>query len=155
MTKNIIQLLIKARSEIQPPKKEGTNPHFRSRYVTLEGCIEAVTEPLANNGFFLSQQVGSNELGAFVATAIYHQDFPDWSMTSNVPLVLAKNDMQGLGSAVTYARRYGIMSLLNLPSEDDDANQSTEQTNRKPPSIHDTTSEKTKSRTQSWHQSAQ
>ena len=150
MTKNIISLLIKARSEIQPPKKEGTNPHFRSRYVTLEGCIEAVTQPLANNGFFLSQQVGSNELGTFVATAIYHQDFPDWSMESSVPLVLAKNDMQGLGSAVTYARRYGIMSLLNLPSEDDDANQSTTQTN----SLTDTTSEKTKSRTQSWHQSA-
>jgi len=150
MTKNIISLLIKARSEIQPPKKEGTNPHFRSRYVTLEGCIEAVTQPLANNGFFLSQQVGSNELGTFVATAIYHQDFPDWSMESSVPLVLAKNDMQGLGSAVTYARRYGIMSLLNLPSEDDDANQSTTQTN----SLADTTSEKTKSRTQSWHKSA-
>jgi len=150
MTKNIISLLIKARSEIQPPKKEGNNPHFRSRYVTLEGCIEAVTQPLANNGFFLSQQVGSNELGTFVATAIYHQDFPDWSMESSVPLVLAKNDMQGLGSAVTYARRYGIMSLLNLPSEDDDANQSTTQTN----SLADTTSEKTKSRTQSWHKSA-
>ncbi len=150
MTKNIISLLIKARSEIQPPKKEGTNPHFRSRYVTLEGCIEAVTQPLANNGFFLSQQVGSNELGTFVATAIYHQDFPDWSMESSVPLVLAKNDMQGLGSAVTYARRYGIMSLLNLPSEDDDANQSTTQTN----SLADTTSEKPKNRTQSWHKSA-
>jgi len=150
MTKNIISLLIKARSEIQPPKKEGTNPHFRSRYVTLEGCIEAVTQPLANNGFFLSQQVGSNELGTFVATAIYHQDFPDWSMESSVPLVLAKNDMQGLGSAVTYARRYGIMSLLNLPSEDDDANQSTTQTN----SLTDATSEKPKNRTQSWHKSA-
>ena len=149
MTKNIISLLIKARSEIQPPKKEGTNPHFRSRYVTLEGCIEAVTEPLAKNGFFLSQQVGSNEFGSFVTTKIYHQDYSQ-VMECTVPLVLAKNDMQGLGSAVTYARRYGIMSLLNLPSEDDDANQSTAQTN----SLTDTTSEKTKSRTQSWHKSA-
>ena len=152
MTKNnVIELLIKARSEIQPPKKEGTNPHFRSRYVTLEGCIEAVTQPLANNGLFLSQQVGSNELGSFVETKIYHKDYSGWFIESTVPLVLAKNDMQGLGSAITYARRYGIMSLLNLPSEDDDANQSTTQTN----SLSDTTSEKTKSRTQSWHQSAQ
>tara|TARA_R100001510_G_C7568520_1_gene145835 strand:+ start:325 stop:780 length:456 start_codon:yes stop_codon:yes gene_type:complete len=151
MTKtNVIQLLIKARSEIQPPKKEGTNPHFRSRYVTLEGCIEAVTQPLANNGFFLSQQVKSNELGSYVTTKIYHQDYADWLIESTVPLVLAKNDMQGLGSAVTYARRYGIMSLLNLPSEDDDANQSTVQTN----SLADTASEKTKSRTQTWHKSA-
>ena len=155
MTKNnVIELLIKARSEIQPPKKEGNNPHFRSRYVTLEGCIEAVTQPLANNGLFLSQQVGSNELGSFVETKIYHKDYSGWFIESTVPLVLAKNDMQGLGSAITYARRYGIMSLLNLPSEDDDGNQSTEQTNRKPPSIHNTTSEKTKSRAQSWHQSA-
>lgn len=151
MTKNnVIELLIKARSEIQPPKKEGTNPHFRSRYVTLEGCIEAVTQPLANNGLFLSQQVGSNELGSFVETKIYHKDYSGWFIESTVPLVLAKNDMQGLGSAITYARRYGIMSLLNLPSEDDDANQSTAQTN----SLTDTTSEKTKSRTQSWHKSA-
>lgn len=122
MSKNIVSLLIKARKDIQPPAKTGTNPHFRSRYVTLEGCIEAVTQPLANHGFFLSQQVFTNEHGSFVDTILMHEDDPTWEMVSHVPLVLGKNDMQGLGSAITYARRYGIMSLLNLPAEDDDGN---------------------------------
>lgn len=123
MTKNIVDLLIKVRDEIQPPKKDGTNPHFRSKYVTLEGCIDSVTEPLHKHGFFLSQQVATNDLGSFVSTILYHKDFPEWEVSSNVPLVLAKNDMQGMGSAITYARRYGIMSLLNIPAEDDDGNE--------------------------------
>ena len=50
---NIIKLLMDARAAIQPIKKSGTNPHFRSKYATLEGVIEAVTEPLAKHGFLL------------------------------------------------------------------------------------------------------
>ena len=122
MTKNVLTQLIKARKAIQPPAKTGTNPHFRSRYVTLEGCIEAVTGPLSEHGFFLSQQVFTGEHGSFVSSILMHEDDPTWEMISHVPLVLNKNDMQGLGSAITYARRYGIMSLLNLPAEDDDGN---------------------------------
>jgi hypothetical protein len=118
-----ISKLIKARLEIQPPKKEGTNPHFRSKYVTLEGCIEAVTAPLAKHGFFMTQEViDTGEGRPSVCTKLYNEEDPSWSMVSNVPLVLSKQDMQGLGSAITYARRYGIMSLLNLPAEDDDGN---------------------------------
>ena len=123
MTKSVFSLLIKARLEIQPPAKTGTNPHFRSRYVTLEGCIDAVTQPLANHGFFLTQQLQTLSEGFCVSTILFHEDFPEWKLASHVPLVLGKNDMQGLGSAITYARRYGIMSLLNLPAEDDDGNQ--------------------------------
>ena len=123
MTDTIISKLIKARSEIQPPKKEGTNPHFRSKYVTLEGVIEAVTEPLAKQGFFLAQEVNDYPDGRpAVSTILRHESDEAWRMTSSVPLVLSKQDMQGLGSAITYARRYGIMSLLNLPAEDDDGN---------------------------------
>ena len=141
MTKNVISKLIKAREAIQPPAKTGTNPHFRSRYVTLEGVIEAVTKPLADHGFFLSQQVYSGENGSCVSTILMHEDDETWRMTSHVPLVLNKNDMQGLGSAITYARRYGIMSLLNLPAEDDDGNATTMQSN--------STSETPKSRAKS------
>lgn len=123
MSKNVISQLIKARTAIQPPKKEGTNPHFRSKYVTLEGCIEAVTQPLANHGFFLTQCISNPDEGRpAVSTILRHEDNPDWELRSDVPLVLGKQDMQGLGSAITYARRYGIMSLLNLPADDDDGN---------------------------------
>ena len=63
----------------------------------------------------------SNEHGKSITTELVHESGE--SFVTAIPLVLGKNDMQGLGSAITYARRYGIMSLLNLPAEDDDGEQ--------------------------------
>ena len=123
MTKNVTSLLIKARLDIQPPAKTGTNPHFRSKYATLEDVIEAVTQPLANHGFLLTHLTGFDEFGMYVTTEIIFEEDGVTVMRTRVPLVLNKQDMQSLGSAITYARRYGIMSLLNLPAEDDDGNQ--------------------------------
>jgi hypothetical protein len=118
--KDHIKLLIKVRNEIQPIKKKGSNPHFKSQYATLEDVIEAVTEPLQNNGFFLSHICGKDEFGAYVSTELFHDT--GFTLQTKVPVVLSKQDMQGLGSAITYARRYGILSILNLPTEDDDGN---------------------------------
>ena len=118
---NIIKKLMDARAAIQPIKKSGTNPHFKSKYATLEGVIEAVTEPLAKHGFLLIHRSTQNEHGMTITTELVHESGE--SFVTAIPLVLGKNDMQGLGSAITYARRYGIMSLLNLPAEDDDGNQ--------------------------------
>jgi hypothetical protein len=122
MPNKTISALLKARAAIQPIKKDGSNPHFRSSYATLEGVIEAVTQPLSNHGFFLTHVTGADEFGMFVTTELVSEDDGVTVMRTRVPLVLGKNDMQGLGSAITYARRYGIMSLLNLPTEDDDGN---------------------------------
>ena len=122
MPNKAISNLLKARADIQPIKKDGSNPHFRSSYATLEGVIEAVTQPLSNHGFLLTHVTGSDEYGMFVTTELISEDDGVTVMRTRVPLVLGKNDMQGLGSAITYARRYGIMSLLNLPAEDDDGN---------------------------------
>ena len=110
-----------ARADIQPIKKSGTNPHFGNKYATLESVIEAVTEPLQKHGFLLMHRTISNEHGKSITTELVHESGE--SFVTAIPLVLAKNDMQGLGSAITYARRYGIMSILNLPTEDDDGNE--------------------------------
>jgi hypothetical protein len=118
---NIITKLMAARADIQPIKKSGTNPHFKSKYATLEGVIEAVTEPLEKHGFLLMHRTISSEHGKSITTELVHESGE--SFVTAIPLVLAKNDMQGLGSAITYARRYGIMSILNLPTEDDDGNE--------------------------------
>tara|TARA_R100001460_G_scaffold87806_1_gene129270 strand:- start:6 stop:464 length:459 start_codon:yes stop_codon:yes gene_type:complete len=122
---NIIKQLMAARADIQPIKKSGTNPHFKSKYATLEGVIEAVTEPLEKHGFLLMHRTISNEHGKSITTELVHESGE--SFVTAIPLVLAKNDMQGLGSAITYARRYGIMSILNLPAEDDDGNEASKQ----------------------------
>ena len=121
MTKsNLTEKLMKVRDEIQPIKRDGRNPHFKSNYATLENVIDAVTEPLKNNGFFLFHRGINNEHGMCITTELLHIDGD--GIHTEIPLVLGKNDMQGLGSAITYARRYGILSLLNLPTEDDDGN---------------------------------
>jgi hypothetical protein len=118
---NIIAKLMEARADIEPIKKSGTNPHFGNKYATLESVIEAVTEPLQKHGFLLMHRTISNEHGKSITTELVHESGE--SFVTAIPLVLGKNDMQGLGSAITYARRYGIMSLLNLPAEDDDGEQ--------------------------------
>ena len=118
---NIITKLMEARADIEPIKKSGTNPHFGNKYATLESVIEAVTEPLQKHGFLLMHRTISNEHGKSITTELVHESGE--SFVTAIPLVLGKNDMQGLGSAITYARRYGIMSLLNLPAEDDDGEQ--------------------------------
>jgi len=118
---NIIKILMEARADIEPIKKSGTNPHFGNKYATLESVIEAVTEPLQKHGFLLMHRTISNEHGKSITTELVHESGE--SFVTAIPLVLGKNDMQGLGSAITYARRYGIMSLLNLPAEDDDGEQ--------------------------------
>ena len=82
-----------------------------------------MTQPLANHGFLLTHLTGFDEFGMYVTTEIIFEEDGVTVMRTRVPLVLNKQDMQGLGSAITYARRYGIMSLLNLPAEDDDGNQ--------------------------------
>ena len=90
------------------------------RRVGKEDVIEAVTEALQNNGFFLSHICGKDEFGAYVSTELFHES--GFTLQTKVPVVLSKQDMQVLGSAITYARRYGILSILNLPTEDDDGN---------------------------------
>ena len=121
MTKpNFTSQLMKARKEIEPIKRDGKNPHFGNKYATLDNVITAVTEPLENNGFLLLHRGINNEHGMCITTELLHVDGE--RISTDIPLVLGKNDMQGLGSAITYARRYGILSLLNLPTEDDDGN---------------------------------
>ena len=126
---NIIKILMEARADIEPIKKSGTNPHFGNKYATLESVIEAVTEPLQKHGFLLMHRTISNEHGKSITTELVHESGE--SFVTAIPLVLGKNDMQGLGSATTYARRYGIMSLLNLPAEDDDGEQNRKGTAQK------------------------
>ena len=118
---NHIENLMKVRKEIQPIKRDGKNPHFKSNYATLDNVIETVTDPLDKYGFFLTHHTFGNEHGMFVRTHILHKT-GEMIVSTDIPIVLHKQDMQALGGAITYARRYGILSLLNLPTEDDDGN---------------------------------
>jgi hypothetical protein len=116
LIKQLVPALLKARQSINPLTKEAENPFFHSKYATLDSIIEATKESLLSNGLWIIQ--GQN------TTRLVHES-GEW-IEIEVNLPAAKNDPQGFGSAMTYARRYGYSAILGLATEeDDDANGAT------------------------------
>ena len=119
--KNIAAAFVKAQRDFAPALKTNTNPHFRSKYVGLDGCIEAVIDSLNGNGIALLQPTHECADGVTVETLFIHESGETMSGGKfHVPA--AKNDPQGYGSALTYARRYSLMAACGIAPEDDDGN---------------------------------
>ena len=110
--------LNKAQAEMSGAKKSAKNPFFKSNYANLEEVINCVKEPFANNGLSFVQFPISGEGLAGVETIIMHESGE--FVSGEFLLKCSKNDPQGMGSAITYARRYGLQSACGVPSEDDD-----------------------------------
>lgn len=114
---DFVKPFLAAQTAIKGALKESKNDFFKNRYADLESVIEAVKAPLAANGFCFSQGV-SDDCTRMITTIIHVSGH---AMSSSVPLILAKQDMQTVGSAITYARRYGLAAACGVPQIDDDA----------------------------------
>lgn len=122
--KQIAAALVRAQQAFAPALKTSTNPHFRSKYADLASCVEAVIDALNANGIFLMQPTQESDNGVTVSTVFLHESGEQLSAgTLFVPA--AKQDAQGYGSALTYARRYSLMSACGIAPEDDDGNAAT------------------------------
>lgn len=119
--KGIATALAKAQANMGKALKQANNPHFRSKYADLGNVMDACLPALNEAGIALIQPTGEDEHGRYVETILIHGESGE-SLTCRVPLIVAKNDMQGYGSAVTYARRYGLMTMAGIAPEDDDGN---------------------------------
>jgi hypothetical protein len=117
--KGIATALAKAQANMGKALKQANNPHFRSKYADLGNVMDACLPALNEAGIALIQPTGEDEHGRFVETILIHGESGE-SLTCRVPLIVSKNDMQGYGSAVTYARRYGLMAMAGIAPEDDD-----------------------------------
>lgn len=117
-SENINELAValnKAQSEFMVAKKDAKNPFFKSKYATLNSVYEAVAPALLSNGFTIIQPIVDNN----VETTLVHAS--GQFITSSCPIVCAKqNDPQAMGSAITYARRYSLASLLGVMTDEDD-----------------------------------
>ncbi len=139
--KEAIAAFIKAQAEMGKATKSATNPFHRSKYADLETVLDVVTEPFNDNGFALMQTGGSDETGKYILTKLTHTSGGEFE--SKIYLVdqfkdkddnLWPLDMQHLGSAITYAKRYGLQALTGLATEDDDGNSTMRQNVvKKPP----------------------
>lgn len=117
--KLIIGALHKVQGELRGVTKDARNPHFKNTYASLEAVIEAAKPALQSNELTFVQAPGAiNDKGLEVTTTIFHSSGEWISSTLTVPL--AKQDAQGVGSAITYACRYSLMAMLGLPPVDDD-----------------------------------
>jgi hypothetical protein len=117
----IAAAFVKAQRHFAPALKTATNPHFKSRYVDLAGCVEAVMDALNEHGIGLVQRTHESQGGVNVETLFVHESGETMSAgTLHVPA--PKHDPQGYGSALTYARRYSLMAACGIAPEDDDGN---------------------------------
>lgn len=119
--KNIAAALVKAQLGMGKALKQTTNPHFRQKYADLGNVMDACLPALHEAGIAVIQPTGEDASGQYVETVLIHSGSGE-SLSCRVPLILQKNDMQGYGSAVTYARRYGLMTMAGIAPEDDDGN---------------------------------
>jgi hypothetical protein len=119
--KNIATALVKAQKAFGPALKTSTNPHFKSRYADLSACVEAVMGGLNDNGIALVQQLHEAEHGVTVETVFIHES-GEMLNCGKLFVPATKQDAQGFGSALTYARRYSLMAACGIAPEDDDGN---------------------------------
>ena len=119
--KQIASALVKAQRAFGPALKTSTNPHFRSRYADLSACVEAVIDALNENGIFLLQKNYDCNDGIMCETVFVHES-GEMLECGIVHFPAVKQDPQGYASALTYARRYSLMSACGIAPEDDDGN---------------------------------
>lgn len=122
MLNELAKALNAAQAEIKHAEKDAQNPHFRSDYSTLAAIWDAARGPLTRHGLSVAQtQRYDGETIVSVTTLMHHSG---QSLISELPLFLAKRDMQALGSAITYARRYQLAAIAGISSDDDDGESS-------------------------------
>jgi hypothetical protein len=108
-----------------PIRKDKENEQFKrggkaSKYVSLDAVMDVVLPLLNQNQLVWITLPGAGEHGEpTLAYRLIHADTGE-ALTGEMPLLLARQDPQGFGSAITYARRYSLMSVLGLTADEDD-----------------------------------
>ncbi len=119
--KDLYAAMAKAFPEIEGASKDKNNPHFKSKYADLGAVVEAIKPALTRHGLFFVQQTHEQEGGVCVETVVCHSSGESMPL-GKLFVPASKQDAQGYGSALTYARRYSLMTAFGVCPEDDDGN---------------------------------
>jgi hypothetical protein len=122
----LAKAMLRVQKALSPACKDAENPFVKNRYATLNSVLDACREALASQSIWVAQYPVAAEPGHLgLVTKLVHADSGQWQ-SSIMVMPLPKNDPQGYGSALTYARRYGLATLVGIVSEvDDDAEAAT------------------------------
>ncbi len=111
--------LAKAQGEISPAIKDSANPFFKSKYADLNSIWSSAREPLSKNGLAIIQTTEKDNGGQLnLITTLVHSS-GQW-VKSYMPVIQAKTDIQSLGSALTYCRRYSLSAICGISTDEDD-----------------------------------
>jgi hypothetical protein len=118
-TPSLAASLAKAQSEIQNPKFDSMNPHFKSKFASLAAVRNAIIPVFARHGLSVVQDLQATDRGISCLTILLHSSGERMDIG---PLVMpaSKADAQGFGSAATYARRYALLAMAGVAGEEDD-----------------------------------
>ena len=120
----ITPAFIAAKKQFSPALKQRENSHFKNKYADLGACIDAVNDALLANGIAMYQETFDDPNGITIETVFLHES-TETIRSGKLHVPASKQDAQGYGSALTYARRYSLMAACGIAPEDDDGNAAT------------------------------
>ena len=128
---DIAAALSVAQAEINPAEKNATNPHLKNKYANISAIYDAVREVLPKHGLCVVQtMLPTDGTRAHVRTTLAHKS-GQWFASECVMPLDRQGGAQGMGSAITYARRYSLSAILGVVAdEDDDGNGAQGRNNR-------------------------
>lgn len=118
--KNVYVAICSAQLEFGAVTKGSVNPAFKSRYADLADVASVVIPTLAQHGVCVIQYLVGDDLNAMRTEFIHGES--ETKVSCDVPLIVDRQNMQGMKSATTYAKRIGLESLSGVAPEDDDGN---------------------------------
>ena len=114
----LVAALSKAQSKMKPAVFNKVNPHFKNRYADFTACMDACRIPLSDHGLSIMQYCETINDKLTLVTMLAHIS-GQW-IKSNFPLIPKSMDSQGIGSAMTYAKRYSLSAMLGIVSDEED-----------------------------------
>ncbi len=120
-TANVFAAFIKAQASLEAAAKDSNNPAFKSKYADLTSHVEAIRPAFKANDLGFIQEVTSDDSGAHVLTRVIHKS-GEWFDSGPLFIPASKHDAHGFGSAISYARRYGLSATVGTVADDDDGN---------------------------------
>ena len=116
----LMDAMSKMQAVLDSARKSSDNPFYKSKYADLAECLETAKKPMADNGLSLSQHCTFDGNMVHCVSVLGHSS--GQIMVSTLNISVSKKDAQGIGSSITYARRYALSSIVGIAQKDDDGN---------------------------------
>ena len=134
--KELNTALAKAQGELFAAKKDSINPHFKSKYADLASVWEACREALSSNGLSVTQMPAEFQNNIMTLVTRLSHSSGEW-LEQTMTCPVGKPDPQGIGSCLTYMRRYALAAVVGVYQDDDDANSASYAPKERPATLTD------------------